>query len=636
MITAIILSGLIMLAGFYYVRNLIFESTRYRLQFEVREVLDEVENSMSNTTSFVKQVALDFNKAELRQNPSKFMSMIFEGQTHAYALVVLESNLRERPGYTTIISICSVGETVKIAKNGISIENKDINDWIKLMMIRSVPEWSSPFYDNQIKARVTILAYPFDYFANNLKIHSTIFCFVNLDEHLKELIRQPNVKSGFAMLVNEKYQIVYHPDSSQTGNNPELFTGVFGTSKLDLNRILFDHRSGYRFGYADSGNNRRKVVIYWPVLSNKWFMIMAIPENFFISDFGRILLLLIPLLFFGGGVAASITIYKSYKYIAPISSLAKDSHKIVEEDLAVQDKLTYPNYTQSLRHKRHSGFQIEDIKLLASNIEKIRDRLATYRESSIKSSLDKKEIDNELNLARDIEMGMIPTNFPLEAGRTDFDAYGKLIPARIVGGDLFDLFLLDKKQLFMSVTDTVGKGIPAAMYSVMTRTIIRTIASPGIGPGKMMESLNGALSLLHDSDMFATVILGKLDLETGEFIYCNAGHPHPFVLRNKNDDVTILESHGIPIGIKRNVTYPENRILLAAGESIITYTDGITEQYDEDGTIYGIDRLINTSKQLREMPACTITNQLIDSLKSFQGNAEVHDDKTVLVVKFLG
>jgi len=135
-------------------------------------------------------------------------------------------------------------------------------------------------------------------------------------------------------------------------------------------------------------------------------------------------------------------------------------------------------------------------------------------------------------LAREIEMSMVPTKFPLFPRRNDFNCFGKLVPAKIVGGDLFDIFLLNENHLFISISDTLGKGIPAAMFSVITRTFIRSIANPITRLGKIMESLNDELSLGLESDMFATILLGKLNLITGEFIYCNAGHPHPFILRN--------------------------------------------------------------------------------------------------------
>jgi sigma-B regulation protein RsbU (phosphoserine phosphatase) len=231
-------------------------------------------------------------------------------------------------------------------------------------------------------------------------------------------------------------------------------------------------------------------------------------------------------------------------------------------------------------------------------------------------------------------MGMVPNNFPLVPGRTDFDCFGRLVPAKIVGGDLFDIFLLSDNLLFMSITDTLGKGIPAAMYSVMIRTFIRCIANPITRLGKMMESLNEALSLVHESDMFATVLLGKLDLETGDFVYCNAGHLHPVILRNSNRPEVLAHSHGIPVGVKRNLQYAESQTILAPGESLISFTDGVTEQCDEKGEFFGVERLISIVNSLRELSAEEIVNETLIVLERFRGLTDVHDDITLMALKF--
>jgi sigma-B regulation protein RsbU (phosphoserine phosphatase) len=137
--------------------------------------------------------------------------------------------------------------------------------------------------------------------------------------------------------------------------------------------------------------------------------------------------------------------------------------------------------------------------------------------------------------------------------------------------------------------------------------------------------------------MFATVLLGKLDLETGEFIYCNAGHPFPFIVKNDSRREELLaQSQGIPVGIKRNITYSEKKIYLSSGDLLFIFTDGVTDQNDEHGKIFGIERLIATVKHMHDYSAQDIVNKVIESLKHFQGNAEVHDDITLVAIKYFG
>jgi sigma-B regulation protein RsbU (phosphoserine phosphatase) len=277
---------------------------------------------------------------------------------------------------------------------------------------------------------------------------------------------------------------------------------------------------------------------------------------------------------------------------------------------------------------------LNDLEALSDSIEKMKDRLASYRKNSLQSSLDKEEMEKELNLAKDIEMGMVPTKYPLFPGRSDIDCYGRLIQAKIVGGDLFDIFLIDDNHLFISICDTLGKGIPAAIFSVVTRTYIRSIANPITRLGKMMEVLNDGLCLGRESDMFATVLLGKLNLQTGEFVYCNAGHPHPIILRNDNQEEVLTQSHGIPVGVRNNQKFLESKIVLAPGELLITYTDGVTEESNEQGDFFGIERLIDVVKPLRTLSTENIVNKTLNVLERFRGRAEVHDDTTLVALKF--
>jgi phosphoserine phosphatase RsbU/P len=245
-------------------------------------------------------------------------------------------------------------------------------------------------------------------------------------------------------------------------------------------------------------------------------------------------------------------------------------------------------------------------------------------------------MDKEFNLARDIEMGMEQNKFQIFRGRDDFECSGRLIPAKVVGGDLFDVFLLTDHQLFLYLSDSMGKGLPAANHAEMIRSFIRSNANPDARLGKMMETLNSELCLVQKPDMFATIFLGKLDLETGKLIYCNAGHPHPVILRNNNQEEVLTQSHGIPVGVKYNIHYTESRTRLAPGESMIIFTDGVTEQSNSRGEFFGTERLISILNSLQVFSTQDIVNKTLENLESFRGLTDVHDDIALVVLKFLG
>jgi len=659
---AILLSGVTILIGYFYTRNLMIESNRYRLQFEVREVLDDVENSMDNAERFTRHLALDFNQEHINKDPFKFMTLIFESQPDTYAIAMVTSEADKPAPLSSNFTLYRSGGIIKLDTGKIFSKNEKTNEWINQMLHNSRPQWSAPFFDPKIGSRAIIFSYPFDYKVSNRLVHATFFCSVALDNNLRNLSNHKLIQTGFAVLVNEQNQIVYYQDNSKTGQNVNLVLESLEKDQPAFGKWIKERNSGFQFMHLPIIKDWWAIVISWTMKSSDWYIFIVVPENLFISELKRIILLLIPLILFIGSVAAAITISNSIKLLSPIYLLAKDSHQIVENVDFNSDDSAYDSINDSESkttrrfYRKNSSLPLKNIEALSHNMEKIKVRLDNYRQNTLRTTIDKEVMDKELNLARDIEMRMVPTNFPLLPGRNDFDCFGRLIPAKIVGGDLFDIFLVYENQLFISILDTVGKGIPAAMYSVMIMTFIRSITNSinnvdkvkeslnnalgltnkSSSLGKMMESLNDALGLLRDVDMFATVFLGRLNLETGEFTYCNAGHLHPVILRNDHHEEVLSQSHGIPLGVKSNLQFSESKTILASGESVITFTDGVTEQCNDKGEFFGMERLISLVYSMQELTTEEIVNKTLEALENFRGETDVHDDIAIAAIKFLG
>ena len=616
LIAETILSVIVILVGYNYLRHSAFESYRYRLQYDVQEVLGDVQNSMEEAVRFTENLTADYNQGLPLKNPGRYLEMAFKVQSNMLAFGMVSSAENELSKWKPDFLLYKSGGSVKSDTGSFKSNIARSDEWIKQMLYATKPDWSAPFYNSQIGSSVITYARPFDFEQDGKMVHATFFCSVSLDRDLVKLKHQKMIKSGFSILLNEHDLIVYHPDNSKTGKDVSSIFDCFGGSQFDIRALLKDRVGGSQIIQPNCMKNKSTVAIYWPVKSSNWFIINVIPESIFMSELKQITLALVLLILLIGSITAAIMIFLSIRFVSPISVLADDSRKIVED----------------------AGFDpaphLNDLEVLSDSMEKMKDRLASYRKNTLQSTLDKKEMEKELNLAKDIEMAMVPTKFPLFPDRNDFDCYGRLIPAKIVGGDLFDIFLLDENQLFISISDTLGKGIPAAMFSVMTRTFIRSIANQITRLGKMMEALNDGLCLGRDSDMFATVLLGKLNLLTGEFIYCNAGHPHPIILRNNEQEEVVEQSHGIPVGVRTKLKFSESSLFLATGETLIFYTDGVTEEYNEEGDFFGTERLYSVIKPLHELSTQNIVNKTLDVLERFRGGSDVHDDTTLVALKY--
>jgi len=616
LISETIFSVFIILIGYNYIRRMAFENYGYRLQYDVHEVLDDIHNSMDEAVRITENLAIDYSLNLPPKNLQKYIEVASKEHVNLFEFEIVTSSASNHTTHNAVYEAYRSSGITKSGTGGFDSISVKMNEWKEQMLYATKPEWGPPFYNSQIGSRLISYARPLDFYRHGKLLHATLFCTISFNRSFENLSHQKMIKSGFLILINEQNLIVYHPDSTKTGEEVNsLIKGLDG-SKFDIGQLLNDRIPGNQIIHPDCMKNKRTVAIYWPVKFSNWFIISLIPESLFMSEFNQLTLFLILLILLIGSITAAVMIYLSIRLVSPISVLADDSRRIMEE--AGFDPV----------------YHLNDIEVLSDSIIKMKEHLVSYRKNTIQNTRDKEEMEKELNLAKDIEMGMVPTKFPLFPDRNDFECFGRLIPAKIVGGDLFDMFLLDDNQLFISVCDTLGKGIPAAMFSVMVRTYIRSIANPINRLGKMMESLNDGLCLGHDSDMFATVILLKLNLKTGELTYCNAGHPYPVILRNNNREEVLTQSHGIPVGVQCNQQFSESNIVLARGESLIIYTDGVTEDYNEQGDFFGTERLIPILNTLRELSTQSIVNKTLDALERFRGRAEVHDDTTLVAIKY--
>ena len=618
-ISVTVFSLILIFIGYRYVRESTIGSYLYRIQYDCQEVNGDVKKSLDEADRFSKNIRMDYNNGHLINDQRRYMEMAFKVQSNLVAFGIETAEEIYRLQLRAKFKSFYPDGILKTDAERFRTGNTDINRWINQMLYNSRPEWSNPFYDVEKKSRTIIYSQPLILLTPEKELTATIFCSVSLEPILRNLKHQRLISPGYSILLNEKNQIVYHPDSTKTGISiSSLYAYIGGNKQADIGHLIESKAEGYQIVHSGRTPNSDEILFYWPLKHSNWSMIAVIPESLLMAQYRKIAITLVLVVLFFALLTIAVTTYFSVRLVSPISGIANDSSKIAVE--AGYDPVS----------------NLNDVDLLSDSIKKLKVHLAQNRIMNLQVSYEREELDKELRLANNIEMSIIPTKFPLYPERSEFDCYGKLIPAKIVGGDMFDLFLLDENLLFISICDTLGKGFPAAMFSVIARTFILGIADPHTRPGAMIESLNNGLCLGLEADMFSTFLMGTLNLKTGEFIYSNAGHPQPIVLRNNQTEQILVESHGIPLGLKRNLHYSESTILIEPGESLIIYTDGITEEFNSGGIAFGVERLIETIHPLHFLPTIEIVNKTLETIEHFRGGAEVSDDTTLVAIKYLG
>ena len=279
-------------------------------------------------------------------------------------------------------------------------------------------------------------------------------------------------------------------------------------------------------------------------------------------------------------------------------------------------------------------FQEGDEKLLEALC--IQAGVAIVRARLTEAFLEKQRIEESLKLAADIQMGMLPSTFPAFPERNDFDLFAGIIPAKEVGGDFYDFFLVDKKHLCFVIGDVSGKGIPAALFMALTKTQIKASSSRRRTPGDILFRANNDLCHENESSMFCTLFYGIMNTETGEVTYANAGHNPPYIIEKGVEPVQIESTGGIALGVMEEMEFESATFTVSKGDSIFLYTDGVNEAMNEADEEYSYERLEDYLKENSTGSITDMVNKNLESVKEFAGTAPQSDDITVLALRYLG
>ena len=249
---------------------------------------------------------------------------------------------------------------------------------------------------------------------------------------------------------------------------------------------------------------------------------------------------------------------------------------------------------------------------------------------------EKERIGAELNVATQIQADMLPRIFPAFPERTEFDIYATMNPAKEVGGDFYDFFLVDDDHLAVVIADVSGKGVPAALFMVIAKTLIKNHAQNKDCPGDVFTQTNEQLCEGNDAGLFVTAWMGILEISTGKFTYVNAGH-NPPLLRHADGSFEWLKSRpGFVLAGMEGVRYRENVMELAQGDTLYLYTDGVTEATNGAQELFGDDRLQNALNEQPDLPVDDLLHKIKNDIDSFVGEAEQFDDITMLGLKYHG
>ena len=314
--------------------------------------------------------------------------------------------------------------------------------------------------------------------------------------------------------------------------------------------------------------------------------------------------------------------------IKPINAIAKAAVDYVDDR---RNGITANNHFSEM--KIDTGDEIQNLSLVMAAMER---DIAEYEESLTQAVAEKERIDTELSLAKRIQAEMLPSVFPPYPERTDLDIYATMDPAKEVGGDFYDFFLLDQDHLGLVIADVSGKGIPAALFMMITMTLVKNFALTGMSPAEVLDMLNRQICANNKEQMFVTMWFGILDLRDGRLIASNAGHEYPVLKKPGGRFEICKDHHCFVIGGMDGVKYSEYELHLEKGTRLFIYTDGIPEATNDQKEMFGIDRMLKALNQGAQDSAQATLETVRKYVDRFVGNAPQFDDMTMLCIEYIG
>ena len=323
------------------------------------------------------------------------------------------------------------------------------------------------------------------------------------------------------------------------------------------------------------------------------------------------------------GIAACFSAYGflKHEFVKPVKKIIGEAARFAEENTAPEQNVL------------HNISSITEIQALGSSVAKLETDTLQYMQNLMHVTAERERIDTELSLATRIQANMLPNIFPAFPDRTEFDIHASMTPAKEVGGDFYDFFLIDDDHLGLVMADVSGKGVPAALFMMMAKILLSNYAMMGGTPHEVLEQLNGTFCKNNDDSMFVTVWFGIYTISTGKVIAANAGHEYPIIKHGEKGFEVMKDRHGFVIGGMCGLKYRDYEFELASGDTLFLYTDGVPEATDTDGKMFGTERLLDTLNAAENGTAKELLEAVHADVEAFVGTAPQFDDLTMLAIK---
>lgn len=504
------------------------------------------------------------------------------------------------------------------------------SSWYSIALKAEDGYWSNPYFDDA-GAKMMVCSYMLPIHDHKGKTVGVFIADVSLN-WLKEQIDEIDEKNNdrrkeilsyfkkpfdsYSFIIGRNGDYIVHPDRKRILN--ENFFAYANATPTPLDEELGkDMLAGKNGKKLIDIENTVSYVFYSPLKRTGWSMGIVVPKAAVLQPgfvLGAIILAVMGLGLFAIFLVCRFTIHFATK---PLTYLSDSANEVAKG-----------NFDTPLPSIKYN----DEIRQLRDSFRKMQQSLAKYVERLKTSTAQNASMESELNIARGIQMEMLPKTYPPYPERKDIDIYGSLTPARAVGGDLYDFHIHDER-LFFCIGDVSGKGVPASLVMAVISAQFRTLSANEDQPHRIVKAMNTTMVGRNDSMMFATLFVGVINLKTGELRYCNAGHDSPVIVSEQSYELLPVDTN-VPIGIVPDWTYTQQQTTIQSGSTIFLYTDGLTEAEEKDQKLFGEKRMLETIEAGKTSDPETIINNMTNAIRLYVGDAEQSDDLTMLAIRY--
>lgn len=615
--------GIILIAALGY----IFWVSRLAIREEaIERATNQLENTTLRVTNILDRVEIASKNTEwlVKRHINSSDSMF----VYSHRILAIHPNLNgcsiafepnyfpKRGRYFSAYSYNNQGE-IETTQEGNEHYEYFYMDWYQLCKLLDRPVWTEPFMDynpDDIYSKDMIASYCRPLKDKEGQYIGTLSVDISLSWLSKTISAVKPYPHSYSIMIGQGGTYFVHPDSTKL-----VYQSIFTESMLHPDSAMVE--LGHAMQRGEKGMRQLKVdgedcfVFFNPIGSTGWSVAIVCPESDIFGGFDKLRRTVMCTVIGGLLLLMLVCGRVVRRELKPLTKLARQAETIASGDFSV----VLPDDGRR-----------DEIGQLREVFTNMQDSLVNYIEELKNTTAQKASIENELKVASEIQMSMVPRMFPAFPNRQNIDLHASISPAKEVGGDLYDYFIQDE-MLHFCVGDVSGKGIPASLFMAVTRNLFRIVAQQGQSPVEIATQINTILSKDNDQGMFVTMFIGKVDLHTGHLDYCNCGHNAPII----DGQFLKMQYANQPLGLWEDDPFYGESIDNIKGKQMLFYTDGLNESENIDKEQLGNERLIKLMQNAQDMDARHVVDMLVSAVEEHRAGADPNDDLTLLCLTIL-